>query len=324
MTEKHNFHPFPTVSPLQPPLFCRLQTKLSMVKILPQLFYETPEFKKILVDGLSCVVYKKLDAAVLGKEGFVSTHAITMVLKGLLRIENEDGLYTDVPAGKMVLLPKGLYTISDILPKDGSFEAMVFFFERDVIQQFLDSLQFKCSKEKQITHGIFEITPDIRYFTDSLLRLYGENQRPNRQLTGMKLFELLHLMHNAYEDKNCFAMALSTLNNKEKKSLREFMLANFHKPLSIEDYAYLTGRSVSTFTRDFKSKFDGVAPKQWLIEKRLEKARQLLVKNHINHISDVAWDSGYENIPHFIKEFHKKYGITPKQFLIENRNAVLV
>ncbi len=43
-----------------------------------------------------------------------------------------------------------------------------------------------------------------------------------------------------------------------------------------------------------------------------------------NPLTDVAWESGYENIPHFIKEFHKRYGITPKQFLIENRTAALV
>ena len=40
------------------------------------------------------------------------------------------------------------------------------------------------------------------------------------------------------------------------------MEKNFDKPLKIEDYAYLTGRSLSTFRRDFKSYFE-ITPQKW-------------------------------------------------------------
>jgi AraC-like DNA-binding protein len=293
-----------------------------MVKILPQLFYESPDVKKILVDGLSCVVYKRLESPVWHKEGYVSTHAITLVLKGLLRVENDEGLFAEVPENKMVFLPKGLYTISDIIPKSGSFEAMVFFFETEVISNFLESLSLKCCKQKSISHLLLDYTDNIRIFTEALLHLYSENEKPNRQLTGMKLFELLHLIHTA-QGNNCFVTALTTLNNKERRSLREFMYANFSKPLSIEDYAYLTGRSLSTFRRDFKAQFGGISPKQWLIDRRLEKARELLSKNHTT-VSDVVSEIGYENVPHFIKTFKGKYGLPPKQFLIQRRKETMV
>ena len=39
------------------------------------------------------------------------------------------------------------------------------------------------------------------------------------------------------------------------------MERNFDKPLTIEDYAYLTGRSESTFRREFKIKY-GVYPQE--------------------------------------------------------------
>lgn len=295
-----------------------------MVRLLPQRFYEDPNIRKVLVDGLSCAVYKKLDTATYGKEGYVSTHAITMVMQGHLRVENDEGLYEEVPAGKMVFLPKGLYSISDIIPRGGGqFEAMVFFFEAEVIQQFLESLNFTCGKEKSVKSVVIEGNEQTRYFAQSLLQLYGEGQRPNRQLTKMKLFELLHLIHQSYGDKCCFAMALSTLNNKERKSLRDFMQANYAKPLSIEDYAYLTGRSLSTFRRDFKAQFGGVSPKQWLIDRRLEKAHSLLSKNHTT-VTEVVGEIGYENLPHFIKAFKERYGLPPKQFLIQQRKEVMV
>lgn len=300
-----------------------MPTFIGMVKILPQLFYETPEVKKIFVDGLSCIVYKKLDNAVWHKEGYVSTHAITLVLKGLLRAENDDGLFTEVPAGHMIFLPKGLYNISDIIPQNGSFEAVVFFFERDVIEQFLQSLNCQCSREKSLSHFPLRYGKTVQVFTESLLQMYGDRERPIRQLTKTKLFEFLHLIHASYNGDNCFAIALSTLNNKERKSLKEFMHANFSKPLSIEDYAYLTGRSLSTFRRDFKAQFSGISPKQWLIERRLEKAYHLLSTKPIT-VSEVVQEIGYENMPHFIKAFRDKYGLPPKQFLIQKRQAALV
>lgn len=296
-----------------------------MLRILPQKLYEDPAMRKILVDGHSGIIHKKLDEPVLRKEGYLSTHVLTMVLQGTLRLENDDGLFVEIPEGKSVFIPKGLYTVSDILPKSGIFEAVMYFFEADLIRQFLEHQSFKTEgKEKSVSHLIIPGNDDLRFFAHSLLRLYGGDVPASRQLAKLKLLELLHLLHSAFDDKNQFPNLLATLDNRERRSLREFMQANFHKPLGIGDYAYLTGRSVSTFTRDFKAKFDGLSPKQWLIEQRLEKAHGLLMRNHVNNISEVAWESGYENIPHFIKEFNKKYGITPKQFLIENRSGALV
>lgn len=289
-----------------------------MLKILPQLFYQTPEVDKVLVDGLSCVIHKVLHKPVLQKEGYVSTHAITLVLKGLLKVEKDEGLTATVHENQMIFLPKGLYTISDILPVDGTFEAVVFFFDRDLIADFTASNDIKPKKEMCVPYKIMEYTPDLQIFTESLLQLYKNKPVTDRQLTRIKLYELLHLLSST----GCLAEGLARLNNIERRSLKEFMHANFSKPLSIEDYAYLTGRSLSSFRRDFIEQF-GVAPKQWLIDKRLEKARILLEKNHAT-VSQIALDVGYENTSHFVKAFHKKFGTSPKQFVIRSRRAVLV
>ncbi len=293
-----------------------------MLKILPQSFYESPEINKILVDGLSCVIHKILDEPVWHKEGYVSTHAITLVMKGLLRIENDQGLFTEVTENKMIFLPKGLYTISDIIPGNAFFEAMVFYFDESLIAEFINSIQLKSSKGPCISHLMLNYNESLRLFTTSLLELYGDRVKPPRELTRMKLFEFLHLIR-ATQQNDHFQNALSSLNNKAKRGLKAFMHNNFTKPLSIEDYAYLTGRSISTFRRDFKTQF-GISPKQWLIERRLQKAKQLLTTNAEHNISDIAYESGYENIPHFIKSFQKKYGTTPKQWQIKERKEALV
>jgi AraC-like DNA-binding protein len=292
-----------------------------MLKILPQLFYQTPFIKKILVDGLSCIIHKELTAQALHKEGYVSTHAITIVLKGNMKVENDEGFLTTVAENQIIFLPKGLYMISDTIPKDGKFEAVVFFFGEDLINEFISSINLQCKKEKSVSHMVLPYAREIRTFTDALLQLYTKKEQPHRNLTNIKLLELLHLLITTKQG-HCFLLALATLNNKERRSLKEFMSANFSKPLTIEDYAYLTGRSLSSFRRDFIEQF-GVSPKSWLIEKRLDKAKQLLTRNHTS-VSSVALETGYENISHFVKAFHKRYAISPKQFLLKKRKEVLV
>jgi AraC-like DNA-binding protein len=59
------------------------------------------------------------------------------------------------------------------------------------------------------------------------------------------------------------------------------------------------------------------------MDKRLEKAQLLLMTNPKN-VADIASGVGYENFSHFIKAFHKKFGISPKQFVIQKRNEVMV
>lgn len=293
-----------------------------MHKILPQQFYQNPDIQKILVDGLSCMIYKNLKEPVFQKEGYVSAHALTVVLKGKLQVENQEGSFVEASENKMIFLPKGIYTLSYI-PTSSNFEAIVFFFEDDIISDFINSLKLKCSREKQVSHCTLNYYDNIKLFTESLRSLYSNNIKPTRELTKMKLFELLHLIR-ASQDSECFTLALLTLKNKERKSLRVFMNDNYSKSLNIEDYAYLTGRSVSTFRRDFKAQFS-TSPKQWLIDKRLEKAHALLTSSQNNKtISDIAMESGFDDIPHFIKSFRKKYYITPKQLLISARKKVLI
>jgi AraC family transcriptional regulator, exoenzyme S synthesis regulatory protein ExsA len=293
-----------------------------MVRVLPQAMYENNAIHKILRDGQSCVLYKEIGQTTLNKEGYVSTHALTLVLQGKLQIEKHGCGTETVNEGQMIIVPKGLYMISDcLLPNNEPFVAMVFFFDEALIDSFIASLG-KRKYEPALVHClVMNCSDPIRWYTDNLLKLYKEGSSIHNSITRAKLFELLHLLSISPRGEE-FIRAILSLKNQEKRSIREFMLSNFSKPLTVEDYAYLTGRSLSTFVRDFKRLFQ-ISPKQWLMEQRLEKARKLLSINNTS-VSDVAYDSGYENISHFIKAFHKKFNISPKQYLIQKRNEVLV
>ncbi len=288
------------------------------MKVVPQVFYKHPNIEKILVDGLSCVVLKSVQQADLQNERYLAAHAITLVLNGALQVETPQGDVTIVNKNQLILLPKGLYIISDIIPKNQSFEAIVFFFDEEITDEFL--MSFETTKpEIDAKTIIIDYDQYLRLFVDTLITLYrGKHQN---QFTKPKLLEFLHLISISNQGKT-FINKLQSLKHKERKNIKAFMSQNYDKPLDIEDYAYLTGRSISTFRRDFKSKFN-ISPKKWLIEKRLEKATQLL-KEKSDSVTSIALQVGYENTSHFIKAFQQKFDISPKQFQIKHRKNILI
>ncbi|WP_103069572.1 helix-turn-helix domain-containing protein [Aquimarina sediminis] len=288
------------------------------MKVVPQLFYKHPEIEKILVDGLSCVIQKTVQYTDFQNQRYLASHAITLVLNGALRVETPEGEITLVNKNQMVLLPKGMYVISDIIPKNKEFEAIVFFFDSEITDEFL--MSFETSQHTYpSTFLLIEYEQNLKLYIDTLITLYrGKHQN---QFTKTKLLELLHLISISKKGTE-FVHKLQSIKNRERKNIKVFMSENFDKPLDIEDYAYLTGRSISTFRRDFKSKFN-ISPKKWLIEKRLLRAAQLL-KEKDDSITNIALLVGYENTSHFIKAFQKKFKISPKQFQIRHRKDLLI
>ena len=57
----------------------------------------------------------------------------------------------------------------------------------------------------------------------------------------------------------------------------------------------------------------GVSPKEYVIQKRIEYAKYLLLSGDFS-VSEVAIITGYSEPCHFSREFSKRVGISPKQY----------
>ena len=90
---------------------------------------------------------------------------------------------------------------------------------------------------------------------------------------------------------------------------------NYDKNFTVTDFANLSGRSLSTFNRDFKRKH-GQTPKQWLIKKKMEKAKVLLSEGM--NVTTCAIEIGYSNVSNFIKAYKLIHGETPNKTMRKN------
>lgn len=97
----------------------------------------------------------------------------------------------------------------------------------------------------------------------------------------------------------------------------EVMEANYYYDLKISEFAEIANRSTSTFRRDFEENY-GTTPGKWLTNKRLEKAKLLLITSE-KSISDINFDCGFKNVSHFSRIFKDKFKVSPTKFRLQNK-----
>ena len=94
-----------------------------------------------------------------------------------------------------------------------------------------------------------------------------------------------------------------------KINLAEFMEKNYMFNMTMEKFSYMTGRSLTTFKRDFKKAFN-TTPQKWLTRKRLELACYQISEKQRKPI-DLYFEVGFENLSHFSYAFKKQFGYSP-------------
>lgn len=287
--------------------------------LIPQKLFDHDQVTTILRDGNVCILSKSLSESIVNREGYISNHVIVLLLEGEQHIKTYEEEFIKVKPKEVLFIPRGMYYISDFLPENGQFKSLLFYFDDHIIQEFLSTAKVTEFSNKNVpNHLKFGIVPSIHLFAESLVNIYQSNQLRNKHFLNLKILELLYLLNSLAKEQQ-FANFLFRLTLPKKRNIKSFMERNFDKPLKIEDYAYLTGRSLSTFRRDFKS-FYHITPQKWLKEKRLDKALALLQDKEMS-VTTLAYEVGYENISYFIKAFKDKVGQSPKQYILAlNRN----
>lgn len=237
-------------------------------------------------------------------EHFIKEHGICLIVSG--EMEAFDGkeklLYKK---GDVILFRKNaLIRFVKYAQTDNPFEAISLLLDDKLLIGFAQ--QHNITATQAPKESLFKISPDsliISYFTG--LKPYFD-QEISQELATVKKEEIIHLLlrnHGMYKD------ILFNFSMPGKIDLEAFMNTNFRFNVPLSQFAFLTGRSLATFKRDFEKAFHN-SPSRWIQQKRLEEAHFLLEAKKMK-AKDVYLEVGFETLSHFSYSFKKHFGVTP-------------
>lgn len=152
------------------------------------------------------------------------------------------------------------------------------------------------------------------YF-DSLIPYFYSETKPSEDLLELKFRELL--LNILYDPENAdLKTYFLHLLSPQQDSFQQVMEANCLYNLSLADYAKMLNLSLSSFKRHFTSVYKST-PGQWLQEQKLNHAYKLLVITD-KPITDISFESGFENSTHFSHLFKKRFGLSPLKYRKQN------
>jgi AraC-like DNA-binding protein len=216
--------------------------------------------------------------------------------------------------GQSVFVKKGACIIETMYGE--ILSVMAFFIPDSYLRSFLIEHRALLPKQNFETDRndlvlSLEANDMMKAYYESVLPYFFSSSLPSEYLLELKFRELLlNIIESpANKELNSF---FNTIVSPQADNIQPVIEANYCYNLTLEVYAKLCNRSLSSFKRDFYSIY-GESPARWLLEKRLAHAAKLLSSSN-KSILDISFKSGFENSTHFSHAFKKYFGLSPLKY----------
>ncbi|XEC93033.1 AraC family transcriptional regulator [Paenibacillus tarimensis] len=240
---------------------------------------------------------------------FLEDHLLLFVLEGTYTVRFGSQEYI-VRKNEMVLLQKSIvieYEKSGEAGSDYVLDYMMFFLKEELIFEFIKMADLESNYPSALVPiSVNTINDRLMNYIHSLKPYFKETDTINDGLIKIKLLELLFDVADADEQ---FLYQFLQLKRTKRKSITEVVEQNITNPVSLNDLAYLSGRSLSAFKRDFQAIYN-TSPLRWIRNRRLDIAKELLLHSSLS-VTDVCFSTGFENVAHFSKVFKERFGVPP-------------
>ncbi|NIA04811.1 MAG: helix-turn-helix domain-containing protein [Proteobacteria bacterium] len=285
---------------------------MSNITIVPKSFKEQPTYNLIELDDFSGVIFRPRKE-LRKQEVYATCHLFVVVLSGEKVVHTPEGDF-HIRSGNAFMVRRGLHMFSEIFAEEHQYKSLIFFIDDRLLADFFrtNALTISSPAPGVQPKNIFQIpvSPLMRAGIDATLPFFSNKAAVSKELLKVKLTEIL--LHIAQSKQGTeFLSFVKGLQSHHKKDLLPLMEENFARSFSVKHFAELSGRSLTTFKKDFRNTFQQ-SPQKWINEKRLERARFLLTHTDLN-VTDVCFEVGFENLSYFGQLFKKRFGTSPKK-----------
>lgn len=262
--------------------------------------YLTPEIK------LSCYEDKFFKSDLVFDD-----HMLIWFISGETKIIQADAAFT-FKSGDIFLIPRNLLATIINYPKNGQpHKTVVMHLSAKRLKEFYKNIDLDSKRTSEQKIISYKNHPLLESCLTSLIPYFDVEGDFPENLASLKITEAISILREI--DKRIDTI-LANFDEPGKIDLIDFMQRNFMFNMPMEKLGYLTGRSLSTFNRDFKKYFN-TTPQKWLTQKRLELAHYLLAENK-KKPTEIYYEVGFENLSHFSYAFKKQFGYAPTSLKI--------
>jgi AraC-like DNA-binding protein len=138
----------------------------------------------------------------------------------------------------------------------------------------------------------------------------------NSQTKEKSFFAFTKILITLYETLETNLTSSPTYSEKDgdrMKIIMNYTLENMHKTISIREVSRGIGYTPEAFCRFFKHRTRKTFI-QYLNELRINEACNKLLNMKEKNISEIAFESGFNNVTHFNRTFKKLKGLAPLKY----------
>ncbi len=265
-----------------------------------QLKYITPDIK-----------LSSYDDRLFKTEAVFDHHMLVWFISGETKIIQADESHV-FKAGDIFLIPRNQLATIINYPKDGLLhKSVVMHLTVDKLRTFYAPLEVEPKATVPAKILRFKNHPLLESCLASLIPYFDmKDEIFPEEIASLKITEAISILRRI--DKNIDNL-LANFEDPYKINLTDFMEKNFMFNMPLEKFSYLTGRSLTTFKRDFNKTFN-MTPQRWLTQKRLELAHYQLSNQNRKPV-EVYLETGFENLSHFSYAFKRHFGLTPSELV---------
>ena len=187
------------------------------------------------------------------------------------------------------------------------------------LHDFLGDKFFEIPENKSLKNFLlnssrgFEIYGQCKNQIMSLMQSMLKMSDTEQLYTLFSIFELLSVSDELHPlASSVFLETFRPNNDSPMQKALQFILQNFQNQIQINDLLQITNMSYTTFYNTFKYSYR-MSFKSYLMNIRIGYACRLLIDS-TQDISEIAYESGFENLSNFNRQFKKIKGVTPSRF----------